>query len=86
MDIASVGTVADRRPERVAEHVSECDPLVQTEELSVDRKGRILDRQTYLNGLICFAVCLSVDDFESGCAQKYASRRSGNPQSATGVC
>ena len=85
MDTASVGTVADRRPERVAEHVPECDPLVQIKELDVDRKGRILDRQAYLDGLICLAVCLPVDDFESGCVQKYASRRSGNPQSATGV-
>ena len=35
---AATRPVVGRRPERVAEHVSECDPLAEFEELGVDRK------------------------------------------------
>ena len=35
---AATRPVAGRRPERVAAHVPECDPLSQSEELGVDRK------------------------------------------------
>ena len=73
MDVTSVRTVAGRRPECVAEHVPECDPLTQFEELNVDREGGIFDGRADLNGLTCVAVCLSVRDFESGCVRKYAS-------------
>ena len=82
--------MAGRRPDRAAEHVPECDPLTQFEELGVDREGGIFDGRADLNGLTCAAVsgarCLSVRDFESGRVQKYASRRSKGHRSATGVC
>ena len=81
MDTAPVRTVAGRRPECVAAHVSECDPLAQIEELDVDREGRVFDRRAYLDGLACPAVCLPVRDFELGRVRKYASRRSENRRS-----
>ena len=64
MDTASVNAVAGHRPERAAAHVPERDPLVQSEELGVDREGRVFDGRTYLDGLTRSAVCLSVRDFE----------------------
>ena len=86
MNTASVDAVAGRHSERAAEHVPECDPLVQFEELVVDREGRVFHRRACLDGLARPAVCLSVRAFESGCVQKYASRRNGDHHSATGVC
>ena len=89
-DLTRSGTVAGHRPDRVAEHVPECDPLTQFEELGVDREGGIFDGRADVNGLTCAAVsgarCLSVRDFESGRVQKYASQRSKGHRSATGVC
>ena len=64
MDTASVSAVAGRRPECVAAHVPECDPLTQSEELGVDRKGSIFDGRVYLDGLTRSAVRLSVRNFE----------------------
>ena len=78
--------MAGRRPDRVAEHVPECDPLTQFEELDVDREGGIFDGRADLNGLTCAAVCLSVRNFELRRVRKYASRRSEGHRSATGMC
>ena len=86
MSTASVDVVAGRHSELAAEHVPECDPLVQSEELVVDWEGRVFDRRAYLDGLARPAVCLSVRDFESGCVRRYASRRNEDHLSATGVC
>ena len=86
MKVAPVNAMAGRHPERAGEHVPECDPLVQFEELVVDREGRVFDRRAYLDGLARPAVCLSVRDFKLGCVRKYALRRNENRRSATGVC
>ena len=86
MSIAPVDAVAGRHPERAGEHVPECDSLAQSEELVIDREGRVFDRWAYLDGLARPVVCLSVRDFEWGCARRYALRRSENRRSATGVC
>ena len=67
MKAAPVKAMAGRHPERAGEHVPECDPLVQFEELVVDREGRIFDRRAYLDGLARPTVSLAVRDFESGC-------------------
>ena len=64
MDTASVSAVAGRRPECAAAHVPERDPLAQSEELGVDRKGCIFDGRAYLDGLTRSAVRLSVRNFE----------------------
>ena len=64
MSTASVYVVAGRRSELAAEHVPECDPLVQSEELGVDREGRVFDGRAYLDGLTRSAVRLSVRNFE----------------------
>ena len=86
MSIAPVEAVAGRHPERAGEHVPECDSLAQSEELVIEREGRVFDRWAYLDGLARPAVCLSVRDFELGCAQKDALRRSEDRRSATGEC
>ena len=86
MDTVSVRTVAGRRPECVAAHVPECDPLTQSEELGVGRKGSIFDGRVYLDGLTRLAVCLPVGDFQLECVRKCAPRRNEGHHSATSVC
>ena len=59
-----MNAVAGHRPERAAAHVPERDPFVQSEELGVDREGRVFDGRAYLDGLTRSAVCLSVRNLE----------------------
>ena len=52
--------MADRHPECAAEHMPECEPLVQFEELAVDREGRIFNGRAYIDGLARLAVSVAV--------------------------
>ena len=86
MDTASVSAVAGRRPECVAAHVPECNPLTQSEELGVDRKGSIFDGRVHLDGLTRLVVCLPVGDFQLERVRKCAPQRREGHHSAAVAC